>query len=66
MIDEKAIRVRLWGQAGSDSHMLAIAACHEFAQASGCPAGGDVILWLSTQTTRWQAECSAEYEKEKP
>lgn len=39
---------------------LAVSACHLFARMSGCPAGGDVIGWLSARAdavkAAWRAE----------
>jgi hypothetical protein len=65
MVDEKAVRAGLWGEKAVAPHSKAIEACHAFAQASGCPVGGDVILWLHEQTTRWQEASRAAHEAEK-
>lgn len=59
--EHEALRARvLGGHRRVVAFDLAVLACHLFARMSGCPAGGDVIGWLSSRadavTAAWRAE----------
>lgn len=43
------IAVRLWGEKGEEYYVLALNACHAFAQNSGAPPGVDVFRWIAQQ-----------------
>lgn len=42
-------KVDMFGLLGARHYDLALKAAHQFAQATRCPAGGNVFLWLNTQ-----------------
>lgn len=52
-------KVDLFGLLGARHYDLALKAAHQFAQATRCPAGGNVFLWLNTQSEELMARETA-------